>query len=154
MRDCIKLSFRPFQLGQKVWLEGRNLSIPYNKKIMTKHEGPLCIVEKLSPVTYQSKIWNISDSFHTVLLTLYKENNIYSPNYIQPSSDLIDSEEEWEVEHIIKDRQCCAHSLNSQKIESNGLYYINKTNIICMNFYLYDNYALIYLLLVIDFKDI
>jgi len=36
IKDCIKSSFRPFQLDQKVWLEGRNLSISYKKKIMTK----------------------------------------------------------------------------------------------------------------------
>ena len=56
------------------------------------------------------------------------------------------------MKYILK--WCHAHSLNSQKIESNGLYYINNKNIICMNFYLDDNYALIYLLSVIDFKDI
>ena len=107
MKDHIKSSFRPFQLGQKVWLEGRNLSIPYNKKIMTKHEGPFCIVEKLSPVIYQLELpkkWNITDTFHATLLMLYEENDVHDPNYVQSPPDLINGEEEWEVEHIIKDR--------------------------------------------------
>ena len=85
----------------------RNLSIPYNKKITTKCEGPFRIVEKLLPVTYQLELlkkWNITDTFHATLLTPYKEN-IHSPNYVQPPPDLIDGEEEWEVEHIIKDHQ-------------------------------------------------
>ena len=34
----------------------------------------------------------------------YEENNVHGPNYVQPPPDLIDGEEEWEVEHIIKDR--------------------------------------------------
>ena len=108
IKDCIKSSFRPFQLGQKVWLEGRNLSIPYNKKITTKREGPFRIVEKLSLVTYWLELpkkWNITDTFHATLLTPYEENDVHSPNYVQPPPDLIDGEEEWEVEHIIKDRR-------------------------------------------------
>ena len=100
MKDCIKSSFRPFQLGQKVWLEGRNLSVPYNKKITMKHEGPFAIKEKLSPVTYHLKLlknWNINDMFHTVLLTPYEENDVHGPNYTQPPPELINDEEEWEV---------------------------------------------------------
>ena len=64
---------------------------------MTKHKGPFHIVEKLSPITYcleLPKKWNITDTFHATLLMLYEENNIHSPNYVQPSPDLIDGEEE------------------------------------------------------------
>ena len=41
MYACIKSDFKPFTLGQKVWLEARNLKTMYNKKIKPKREGPL-----------------------------------------------------------------------------------------------------------------
>lgn len=33
MKEKIKSTFEPFKLGQKVWLEGTNLKLGYNKKI-------------------------------------------------------------------------------------------------------------------------
>jgi hypothetical protein len=40
--------------------------------------------------------------FHASLLTPYEENKIHGPNYPQPPPDIIDNEEEWEVERIIR----------------------------------------------------
>ena len=37
--------FIPFEKGQKVWLDTRNIKINYHKKIMPKHEGPFEIDE-------------------------------------------------------------------------------------------------------------
>jgi len=56
MAEKIKSTFKPFLLGQQVWLEGRNLSIPYNKKITTKREGPFKIMEK---ITVRPRGWEI-----------------------------------------------------------------------------------------------
>ena len=84
MTEKIKSTFTLFQPGQK---EGRNLSIPYNKKIMTKHEGPFKIKERLSSVNYCLELppkWKIHDTFHTVLLSPYNEMQVHGPNFTHP----------------------------------------------------------------------
>ena len=74
-RTCMagrrKDTFIPFEKGQKVWLDSRNLKTSYHKKIRPKHEGPFEIEEVLGPVTYQLKLpetWRIHNVFHAVLL--------------------------------------------------------------------------------------
>ena len=47
-----KSNFKPFILGQKVWLEAHNLKTLYNKKIKPKQEGPFPITEVLNLITY------------------------------------------------------------------------------------------------------
>ena len=47
-----KDTFMPFEKGQKVWLDSRNLKTLYHKKIGPKWEGPFEIEEVLGPVTY------------------------------------------------------------------------------------------------------
>ena len=48
---------KPFKLGQKVWLESRNLHIPYaSRKLAPKQEGPFPIQKVLGPVTCQLKL--------------------------------------------------------------------------------------------------
>jgi len=44
--------FKPFKKGQQVWLDSRNLSTKYNKKILPKREGPFEIEDILGPLTY------------------------------------------------------------------------------------------------------
>jgi len=105
MRDRIKATYEPFVKGQQVWLNGRNLSLSYNKMITTKREGPFEVLEVLSPVNYRLRLpikWKLYDTFHASLLTPYKENDVHGPNYTRPPPDLIDGEEEWEIEHIIR----------------------------------------------------
>ncbi len=105
MKERIKSTFTPFKKGDKVWLEGTNLKLGYNKKITMKREGPFTITEVLGPVNYQLKLpekWKMRDNFHTGLLTPYTENTVYGENFPQPPPDLIEGEPEWEVERIIK----------------------------------------------------
>jgi hypothetical protein len=45
--------FIPFTVGQKVWLDTRNMKTNYHKKMTLKREGPFEIEEVLGPVTYQ-----------------------------------------------------------------------------------------------------
>jgi len=52
MKEKIKATYEPFVKGQQVWLSGKNLSLSYNKKIMTKQEGPFEILEVLPLVNY------------------------------------------------------------------------------------------------------
>ncbi|KAF8643065.1 hypothetical protein AX16_009226 [Volvariella volvacea WC 439] len=101
-------SYTPFRVGEQVWLEAKNLKTHrIAKKLAPKHEGPFKITKVLGPVTFQLELpeqWKIHNIFHASLLTPYKENNIHGPNFLMPPSDIINDEEEWEVENIIKHR--------------------------------------------------
>jgi len=74
MLQQIKSNFQPFTIGQKVWLEARNLKTIYNKKIAPKREGPFQIMNILLPLTYSLQLppmWHIHNAFHAFLLTPY-----------------------------------------------------------------------------------
>ena len=104
----IKSDFKPFTLGQKVWLEARNLKTMYNKKIKPKREGPFPIAEVLGPITYRLTLprsWKIHDIFHAILLMLYKQTDVHGPTHPKPPPDLVEGQEEYEVDHI--KRHCC-----------------------------------------------
>ena len=98
-------SFSPFKLGDKVWLEARNLKQSIiNPKFAPKREGPFTIMKVLSPIVYQlrlPKTWKIHPVFHASLLSPYRENTVYGPNFPSPPPDLINGEEEYEVEKIL-----------------------------------------------------
>jgi hypothetical protein len=87
MLQRIKSNFQPFIIGQKVWLEARNLKTIYNKKITPKREEPFEITKILSPLTYSLSLpdtWRIHNAFHAFLLTPYVKNEVYRPNYARP----------------------------------------------------------------------
>ena len=98
-------SFSPFKLGDKVWLEARNLKCSVvNPKFTPKREGPFTITKVLSLIVYQlhlPKTWKIHPVFHASLLSPYHENTVHGPNFPSPPPDLIDGEEEYEVEKIL-----------------------------------------------------
>ena len=103
-----KDTFTPFVKGQKVWLDLRNLKTSYHKKITPKREGPFEIEEVLGPVTYRLKLpesWKIHNVFHAVLLRPYIENKTHGGNFPRPIPELIEGEEVYEVDSIIKHRQ-------------------------------------------------
>jgi hypothetical protein len=107
MKERIKSTFRPFKKGEKVWLEGTNLKLGYNKKITTKRQGPFQITEVLGPVNYRLKLpekWKITNNFHATLLTPYTENAVHGENYTRPSPDIIEGEPEWEIERVMGHR--------------------------------------------------
>ena len=66
-------SFSLFKLGDKVWLEARNLKHSIvNPKFAPKQEGPFTIMKVLSPIVYQPhlrKMWKIHSIFHASLLS-------------------------------------------------------------------------------------
>ncbi len=108
MKAIIKAHYTPFDIGQKVWLEGTNLTLSYNKKIKTKREGPFKVLEKLTPVTYRLELpkkWKMFPTFHVALLTPYKENDVHGPNFPHPPPDLIEGQEEWEIERIVRHKK-------------------------------------------------
>jgi hypothetical protein len=103
MKQRIRMTYVPFKKGEKVWLEGQNLKLPYNKKITTKREGPFEITEVLLPVNYRLKVpWKIHDIFHATLLTPFKENEVHGTNFTRPPPEIIDDQPEWEVERIMR----------------------------------------------------
>ena len=108
MKSWIQSRFTPFIAGDKVWLKARNLKRNIiDPKFTTKREWPFKITKVLSSLSYLLEIpksWKIHPVFHASLQTPYKENNIHSPNFPQPPPDLINGEEEYEVEWILKHR--------------------------------------------------
>jgi hypothetical protein len=101
--------YRPFNEGERVWLEGTHLKLPYETmKLAPRQYGPFHIMAKVSDIVYRLKIpekRKIHNVFHTSLLTPYKETEKHGPNFLEPLPDLIDGEEEWEVEEILGDQQ-------------------------------------------------
>ena len=70
-----------------------------------KQEGQFKIKEVIGPVTYQLKLpkdWKIHNVFHAVLLKPYTETNVHGENYTQPPPELLEEQEVYEVETIIK----------------------------------------------------
>jgi Chromo (CHRromatin Organisation MOdifier) domain len=93
-----------WNVRQSVWLEGKNLPLPYGTvKLAPRWHGPFKITKIISPVAVQLKLpaqWSIHPVFHTSLITPYTETPSHGPNFTRPPPDLIDGEEEYEVEQI------------------------------------------------------
>ena len=95
----------PFKQGDKVWLDTRNIKMNYHKKIGPKREGPFEIVKVIGPVTYRLKLpstWKIHPVFHATLLRQYKETEVYGANFTRPLPNIIEGEEVYKVERILK----------------------------------------------------
>ena len=70
-----------------------------------KWEGPFEIEEVLGPVTYQLKLpetWRIHNVFHAILLQPYTETEAHGNNYPWPLPDLLEGEEVYTIEQILK----------------------------------------------------
>src|ERR1700761_8604173 len=93
-----------FGVGDRVWLEARNLTLPYpTAKLAPRRHGPFPIIKRVSAVAYQLQLpptWTIHDVFHTSLLTCYQETPQHGPNYTRPPLELVEGEQEYEVETI------------------------------------------------------
>ncbi len=102
-----------FKHGQKVWLEAKNLALPYRSvKLAPRHHGPFTIAQVMSPVTYKLTLphqWTIHPMFHTSLLTLYSETIEHGENYLRPPLDLVGDAEQYKVKTI------CSHQHHGKK---------------------------------------
>jgi hypothetical protein len=104
-----KGTYKPFKLGDSVWLDSRHLNIPYeSNKLKPKRVGPFKIVKTLGEpgkeVLYELDLphqWRCHPVFNTVLLSPYRETGEHGPNYLKPPPDLINGENEYEVGLII-----------------------------------------------------
>ncbi len=80
--------------GQEVWLEAKNLSLPYGSiKLAPRRHGPFRIEEAVSPVAYRLRLplqWMIHPIFHASLLTPFVQTKEHGENYSRPPPDLID----------------------------------------------------------------
>jgi hypothetical protein len=94
-----------FQVGQEVWLEAKNLQLPFQTpKLAPKQHSPFCITQQVSPVAYQLQLpnaWRIHNVFHASLLTTYHETPQHGHNYIRPPPELIEGEHEYKVKAIV-----------------------------------------------------
>jgi len=74
-----------WKTGQLVWLEGKNLPLPYRMaKLAPRHHGPFKIIKLISPVAVRLELpaqWSIHPVFHTSLLTPYTETPAHGPNF-------------------------------------------------------------------------
>src|ERR1700749_1278773 len=93
-----------FDVGQQVWLEGKNLQTVYPKtKLAPKRFGPFAITAAIGKVNYRLKLpptWRIHPVFHASLLTPFKETPEHGPAYERAPPDLESGEHE--VEAIIR----------------------------------------------------
>ena len=103
--------FEPYQIGDKVWLEGHNLNTTHpSSKLAPRRYGPFLITHVISCTSYQLKLphqWKLHNVFHATLLTPYKETALNGQLYQEPAPDLIDGQPEWEVESILRVRRRC-----------------------------------------------
>ena len=97
--------FTPYQEGNQVWLDARNLhtSCP-STKLAPHRYGPFPVTKVISRTSFQLKLppqWKIHPVFHVSLLTPYKETKEHGVNFPEPPPDLVDRQPEWEVEQIL-----------------------------------------------------
>ena len=108
MKEQITSKFVPWKVGDKVWLEGKNLHLHYPTwKLAPKREGPFKIMQVILPLSYHLRLpttWKIHDIFHTSLLSTYHKTTEHGPNSINPPPEEIDGEEEYEVAEILSHR--------------------------------------------------
>ena len=108
MTERRKSTFIPFKTGDKVWLDTRNFKTNLHKKIGPKREGPFEKTKVIGLVTYQLRLpgtWKIHNIFHATLLQQYKETKVYGANFPKPPPELIEGEEVYKVENILKHRK-------------------------------------------------
>ncbi len=104
--DKRKRTARDLQVGDRVWLDSTNLSLPRpKKKLDDKRVGPFEIIEKAGVSAYKLKLpphWKIHPRFNEKLLTPYIPpafpNQELPP---PPPPDLINDEEEFKIEEVL-----------------------------------------------------
>jgi hypothetical protein len=106
---CIPTRFTPYCVGDKVWLDAKNLNTSHpSTKLGPKQYGPFLVTAAVSRTSFCLKLppqWKIHNVFHASLLTPYNETTSHGPNFQEPPPDLIDGQPEWEVEQVLGARR-------------------------------------------------
>ena len=108
IQERITSPFKPFKIGDQVWLDSRNLKTRYHSKMAPRREGPFEILEVKGPLTYRLRLpeaWKIHDTFHITLLMPFTETDAHGPIFPNPTPELIEGEEEYEVEAILRHKR-------------------------------------------------
>jgi hypothetical protein len=94
-----------FKEGEHVWLEAKNLRLPYGTpKLLPQHYRPFLIGKTINLVMFKHRLpthWNIHPIFHASLLTPHCSTNMYGPTAARPPPEIIDREPKYEVESIL-----------------------------------------------------
>ena len=99
------LTYKKFEVGDKVWLDARNLHLKTACKLTPRRLGPFEIIEEISPVVYKLKlleVWRIHNVCHASLLTPQVVTPEYGVPADPPLPELVDGESEFEVEAILQ----------------------------------------------------
>ena len=112
MKEWISSKFTTWKVRDKVWLKTTNLHMNGPKKLQMKWTSPFEVEEVISHMAFHLQIpswWKIHPVFHTFLLMTYKETLEHGPNFLQLPPDLIDGEEEYDVEAVLRYRGRSGH---------------------------------------------
>ena len=113
MKEQITSKFVLWKVGDKVWLEGKNLHLCHpTKKLAPKQEELFKISQVISPLAYHLHLlptWKIHNVFHTSLLSTYCKAAKHGPNFINPPPEEIEGEEEYEVAEILSHQGSPSH---------------------------------------------
>ena len=107
IREWTFSHFKSWKVGDKVWLETRNLKLQVpSRKLSAKQTGLFEITQVISSITFRLKLpkqWKIHDMFHASLLSLYREMETleHGLNFPQLLPELIGTEEEYQIDKII-----------------------------------------------------
>lgn len=102
---------KEYKAGDKVWLEGTNISTQRPmKKLDDKRFGPFKVLEKIGASSYKLSLprtWNkVHPVFNEVLLSPYHEPQFPSqPRNTRPPPAVDGDEPEWEVDQILDSRR-------------------------------------------------
>ncbi|KIM60542.1 hypothetical protein SCLCIDRAFT_44998, partial [Scleroderma citrinum Foug A] len=99
------LAYKKFEVGDKVWLDARNLRLKTTRKLTPRRLGPFEIIEEITPVVYKLRLpsaWRIHDVFHASLLTPQVTTPEYGIPPEPPLPELVDGESEFEVKNILQ----------------------------------------------------
>ena len=103
-----KRIFKPYTLGEKVWLEGTNLKLSHpSAKLAPWQYGPFTIIKVSLPMVYCLDLplnWKIFGTFHASLLSPYHGTIEHGTNFTEPPPDLIEGHKEYKVEQILGER--------------------------------------------------
>ena len=98
-------NYKPYQKGDKVWLEATNLHTTHpTKKLGPKQYRPFKVLKAVGHVNFCLKLpahWKIHNVFHAKLLHPYKETEEHGENFLEPPPDLVNGVAEWKVEKIL-----------------------------------------------------